>query len=143
MVTIERAEAVEQQGIVGDRYYLGLGHYSGNKIWDANVTLMEQEAHDQAEREANMDYAPECLRRNIITQNVELKSLLGHDFKIGSVVLRGTKEWPPCKYIDAMHPGKQLLQRFAHSAGIGATVIQGGSFSVGDPIEDLGESPKA
>lgn len=142
MVAIHRAEVVGEKGIVGDRYYLGLGHYSGDKIWDANVTLIEQEAHDEARREANRAYAPDCLRRNIITQNVELKSLLGHDFKIGSVVLRGTKEWPPCKYIDAMHPGQELLRHFAKSAGIGATVIQSGSIQVGDVIADLGKSPK-
>ena len=140
MVSKDSVDAEADKGLVGDRYYLGLGHYSGDKIWDANVTLIEQEAHDAVREDPAGPVATECLRRNIITQNVELKSLLGHHFRIGSVTLRGTKEWPPCKYIDAQLPGKEVLRRFAKSAGIGATVVQGGSFQVGDVIEDLGPS---
>ena len=98
-------------------------------------TLIEQEAYDVASEGADESFSTDCLRRNLVTQNVDLESLIGQDFKVGTVVLRGTKAWPPCKYVDSLNPNRELLKRFAKSAGIGATVLLSGEIKVGEAID--------
>lgn len=137
---VNQVEAVEGKGLVGDRYYLGKGYYTGDKVWDANVTLISQEAHDAASAGAEEAFTTDCLRRNIVTQGIDLHALVGADFQIGSAVLRGTKIWPPCDYINSQNPGRDVLKKFAKSAGIGATVVKSGHFGVGDEIALLGDS---
>lgn len=137
---VESAEAVADKGLVGDRYYLGKGYYSGDKIWDANVTFMELEAFEEASKEMDEPFSTDCLRRNIVTQGVDLHSLLGVKFKIGDAVFEGWKIWPPCNYINSLNPNRDVLKKFAKTAGIGANVVQSGHFSVGDAIEVVTDS---
>lgn len=137
---VNEIEAVEGKGLVGDRYYLGKGYYTGDKVWDANVTLISQEAHDAANEGLEKEFTTDCLRRNIVTQGIDLHALVGVDFRIGTAILRGTKIWPPCDYINSLNPGRDLLKKFAKSAGIGATVLTSGHFRVGDEITVLSDS---
>ena len=137
MTSCEQVRAVEQRGLEGDRYYLGKGYYSGDKIWDANVTLIESEAYQAANVGTDEPFSTDCLRRNIVTRGLDLSQLLGQHFLIGDAVLLGTKRWPPCSYIDGMHSGRGLLRRFAKSAGIGATVVRTGRIALGDEIRIL------
>lgn len=135
--SVEEIEAIENKGLVGDRYYLGKGYYTGDKVWDAHVTLIEQEAHDAASSQVAEPFATDCLRRNVVTQGIDLMSLIGSQFQIGDAIFEGTKFWPPCSYINSLNPGRDVLKKFAKSSGIGANVVRSGIFRVGDEIRTL------
>ena len=133
----ESIQAVAGRGLEGDRYYLGTGYYSGDKVWDAHVTLMEQEAVDAVNAAQDKKFTAEMLRRNIITKNVRIKDLIGKRFRIGDAVFEGWKEWPPCNYVAGMNDCQELLKHFAQSSGIGASILETGEIRAGDSIEIL------
>ena len=43
---------------------------------------------------------PELFRRNIVVRGIELKSLIGHRFRIGEALLEGTGPCTPCSRMD-------------------------------------------
>jgi MOSC domain-containing protein YiiM len=135
-----RIEAIAGQGLAGDRYATGKGFYTGVKVWDAHVTLIEREAFDHLATNDGVVFDPAELRRNLITRGVELESLIGKTFKIGDqAVFRGRKAWPPCMHLAKLSGRREILRCFASQGGIGADVVVGGQISVGDPILLLSE----
>ena len=86
-----QAEVVPGRGIVGDRYYLGEGTYSKNPGPDREVTLIEVEALDALKRECDITLEPEKSRRNLLTRDVPLNHLVGREFLVGDVLLRGLR----------------------------------------------------
>lgn len=135
MVSHDSIRAEAGRGLVGDRYCLGTGFYSGDVVWDADVTLIAQEAFDAVNEGHNANFEPQSLRRNIVTKNISVKGLIGRKFRIGSVLLEGTKEWPPCGYIAGLNGTQDVIRYFAHSAGVGASVLEDGEMRIGDVIE--------
>jgi MOSC domain-containing protein YiiM len=134
MTACETIEAIAGKGLAGDRYAIGSGYYSGDTAWDANVTLIQQESFDAINKGHTTNFTCEMLRRNIVTRNVKLISLVGRTFRIGDVVLKGVKEWPPCNYLAKMNDSWELKHYFAHCAGIGAIVVHGGTLNINDEI---------
>jgi len=137
MQEVSRVEAIAGKGLAGDRYCEGKGYYTGDPIWDANVTLIAEEAFDAINTEQGEQYDPRMLRRNLVTQGIDLKQLIGKQFRIGDVVLRATKEWPPCSYVSRLNDRPLLIKHFARDGGIGANVVEGGVIQAGDAIEVL------
>jgi MOSC domain-containing protein YiiM len=137
MVPSESIEAVTGKGLAGDRYALGTGVYSGDPAWDAEVTLIQQEAIDSINAEHDAAFTPEMLRRNLVTRNIDIQELYGREFKIGSATFRGVKDWPPCSYIAKLNNSAELPKYFARCAGIGAIVVTSGTIRAGDEIELL------
>ena len=136
MIQLDGCEMIAGKGIAGDRYADGKGFYSGVKEWDAHVTLIEGEAIDAVNTGSDEVITPEMLRRNLVTDDIRLDSLVGKPFKIGeNVVLEGRKKWPPCRYIVKLNDKPEILKYFAYAGGIGANVIVGGSIKTGDQIE--------
>lgn len=129
---------VTPTGLTGDRYATGKGFYSGDAEWDASVTLIQREPFDELLSQLGMAVEPQQLRRNLVTKNISLKSLIGRDFQIGTtVVLRGRKEWPPCLHIMQLSGIGKAINYLANQCGIGADVLVGGTIRVGDPIVAL------
>jgi MOSC domain-containing protein YiiM len=123
-------------GLEDDRYATGKGFYSGMSEWDAHVTLIAQEPFDALATEQGVHLDPKELRRNLITRDVDLLSLIGKRFRIGDqVVLYGRKLWPPCKHIVELSGRPEIFKlRIAKKCGIGADVLVGGQIKVGDAI---------
>jgi MOSC domain-containing protein YiiM len=61
-------KAVVGQGLEGDRYFNGTGHWSKHPGVSREVTLIEIEAIEALEREKNIAIAPGAARRNVVTQ---------------------------------------------------------------------------
>jgi MOSC domain-containing protein YiiM len=128
--------AIAAIGLEGDRYSLGTGYYSGVSEWDAQVTLMAIEPFEALERDHACILDPIILRRNLITRGIDLKSLIGREFKVGpEVVLRGRKAWPPCSYIVQRSGRTEIFRYLSRDSGIGADVVVGGRITIGDSIE--------
>ncbi|TWU48991.1 MOSC domain protein [Rubripirellula tenax] len=134
MVAVDSVSAVAGRGLLGDRYYTGTGYYSDIAGWGAQVTLIQSEAIQAVNTGYDTDFAGSMLRRNIVTQNIKLDSLIGKTFRCGHAILRGTKPFPPCAHLAYLLGRKEVLKCFAYCGGIGADVVGGGDISVGDSI---------
>ena len=135
MVSVESVSAIAEQGLEGDRYFLGNGFYSDKEGWGANVTLIESEAINAVNVGHSTDFTAAMLRRNLVTSGIRLNSLIGRDFHCGGAILHGTKPFPPCMHLAYLLGRSDVLKYFAYCSGIGARVVFGGQICAGDHIE--------
>jgi len=134
MRSIARAEFVEGLGIAGDRYLAGSGTFSPTaKKPSQEVTLVEAEEVDAFNATGAAKLRPEDLRRNLITRGIRLNDLVGVEFAVGGVVLKGIRLCEPCNYLAGLTTGT-ILPGLAHRAGLRASIVSGGVASVGDAI---------
>ncbi len=136
MVTLESVEAVTGKGLAGDRYFHRVGTYSERPGSGRQVTLIEAEA---IAREAGVQLAPAASRRNVTTRGVPLNHLVGRRFRVGDVVLEGTRLGEPCQHLESLTtPG--TLKALVHRAGLRADIVAGGMIRVGDVVRPEPES---
>ena len=135
MVAVDSSRTIADMGLDGDRYATGKGFYSDKEGWGANVTLIQAEAIAAVNKGYSTDFTGAMLRRNIVTSNVKLDTLIGRDFRCGTTVLHGTKPFPPCAHLAYLLGRREVLKYFAYCGGIGATVVADGHINIGDRIE--------
>lgn len=133
MVRLEQVAAVAGKGLAGDRYFHRTGTYSDRAGSGRQVTLIELESMEALAREAQIDLPPDASRRNITTRDVPLAHLVGRRFRVGDVVLEGTRLCEPCQHLESLtKPG--VLKALVHRAGLRADIVVGGTIRVGDPV---------
>ena len=133
MVERDAARLVEGVGIEGDRYATARGTYSHKPNPDRQVTLIEMEALDALSRDHGIDLPPHETRRNLTTGGVPLNHLVGRDFRVGDVVLRGARLNVPCQYLEDLL-GKKVFKPLIHRSGLNCIIVQGGTIRPGDMI---------
>lgn len=141
MEELVEAECVAGRGIVGDRYYNGLGTYSP-KPDTREVTLIEQEALDALSRndpplqQGPITLEPRDHRRNLTVKGVPLNHLVGRRFRVGDVILRGGRLNFPCKYLEELL-GLPVFLPLYNRSGLNCSIERGGIIRPGDEIELL------
>ncbi len=96
MTAVDEVRAVPGRGLEGDRYFLGAGTYSDRPEPSREVTLIESEALDALARDYGHKLPGGASRRNITTAGIALNHLMGHEFQVGAVKLRGIRLCEPC-----------------------------------------------
>lgn len=133
---VQQVEAVAGHGLVGDRYYMKEGSFSAKDGPDREVTLVESEALEALAREDDLSLDPLKTRRNLVTKDVPLNHLVGREFLVGDVLLRGIRLCEPCGHLEALTvPGVQKGLR--HRGGLRAQIVKGGTLRTGDVIRPL------
>ena len=117
---VQEAVAISNQGLEGDR--------SCKPGALRQVLVMDKETLDE------MELKPGLIKENITTTGLDLsQTKAGQVFFIGNdVTMEIVGECEPCGKMDAIRQG--LQERLNHRRGMLATVINGGSFKVGDSI---------
>ncbi|WP_049998973.1 MOSC domain-containing protein [Halococcus sediminicola] len=139
METVEGIEAVERQGLRGDRYMKGTGYYSG--MDECEVTLIESEAIEEIRDDYDIDLSDGRHRRNIVTRGVSVQDLLDQEFRIGEATFEGTRPRPPCAHVEQVADESGVARALKnHRGGICVSVVGGGELRVGDELEVLGET---
>ena len=133
MRPLETAEAVAGRGLAGDRYADGAGTWSKSSGPHRQVTLVEAETLEALARDHDIDADPAATRRNLLTEGVPLNHLVGREFTVGGVRLRGVKLCEPCAHVERVS-GKPLMRPLLHRGGLNAEVVEGGTLRVGDPV---------
>jgi MOSC domain-containing protein YiiM len=119
LMPLERAVAVENRGIDGDRHSL-----PGNR---RAVLFVEQEVLDR------FDLAPGDVREQVTVSGLALHELVfGSRIEIGEALFEVAGPCAPCERIEELRPG--LQQAMEGQRGRFVRVVRGGSFRVGDPI---------
>lgn len=101
ILEVPQIQCVAGRGVRGDRYFDFKESYKGQ------ITFFALEVYDALCRELGVRDKPlSAFRRNVITADVDLNTLIGREFQIQSVLFRGTEECRPCYWMDqAFAPG--------------------------------------
>jgi hypothetical protein len=125
------------RGIVGDRYFDGTGTFSASEKHGQELTLIEGEALD-ALREGGVHLSPADARRNVVTRGIDLNSLVGQEFQIGTARCIGRRLCEPCSHLQRL-TGTALLRPMVHRGGLRADILTSGIAHVGDTITAAGQ----
>jgi MOSC domain-containing protein YiiM len=130
----DSVRAVPGRGLEGDRYFLGLGTFSPipHKP-DYEVTLIQKEHIENFQVASALPFTSKHARRNLVSEGVDLNSLVGKDFDVGSVRLRGIRLCEPCNHL-AKSSFPAVLQGLVHKGGLRAQILSEGVIHVGDPL---------
>jgi MOSC domain-containing protein YiiM len=130
------SEAVPGRGLRGDRYYLQQGTFSKPGQPDREVTLIEIEAIEALERECKLTLHAGGARRNLVTRGVPLNHLVGQEFQVGEVVLRGIRLCEPCGHLESLTV-KGVKDGLCHRGGLRAQILRGGILRAGDVVRPI------
>lgn len=133
-VAVEQVNAVAGRGLEGDRYFNKTGTYSETPGSGREVTLIAIEEIEALARDTGIDLQPGESRRNITTRGVALNDLVDKDFRIGAVILRGTRLCEPCAHLEATVAKPGILKSLVHRAGLRCDIVSGGTIRVGDDV---------
>ncbi len=133
MTSIRQVRAVVGKGLEGDRYANQLGTYSKDPGSGRDVTLIEVEAIEALKRDYHVELDAGESRRNIVTQGISLNHLVDKEFRVGEVVLRGTRLCEPCAHMEKLTV-KGALRGLIHRGGLRAEIVKGGTIRVGDSV---------
>lgn len=133
---VPQAKAVPGRGLEGDRYFEGVGTYTGYDETGEALTLIEAEAIEALPSEDGIVLSPEQTRRNVVTRGISLNDLVGKRFRIGPVECRGVRLCEPCAHLEGLtQPG--VLEALVHRGGLNADILTEGEIAVGDAIVPL------
>jgi MOSC domain-containing protein YiiM len=124
------------RGLEGDRYFRGEGTFSMPAGPDREVTLIEAEALEAMALECKLEVLPAAARRNLLTRGVPLNHLVGKEFKVGGVVLRGMRLCEPCGHLEKLTV-QGVQEGLCHRGGLRAQIVTGGQLRQGDAIEPV------
>ena len=122
--------AVAGRGLEGDRHFDRDTH---------DLTLIEAEAIEGLARERGIELGPGDPRRQVVTRGVGLNDLVGKRFLVGEVLCEGEELCHPCRHMEKLtQPG--VLKGLAGRGGLCARIVEGGTISVGDRVEECSPS---
>src|SRR5918996_1758882 len=133
MRSITSARAVAGKGLEGDRYFNELGTYSNQPGSGREVTLIEIEAIEALKRDYQIELDAGRARRSIVTEGIPLNHFVEKKFKIGAVILRGTRLCEPCAHMEKLTV-KGAMRGLIHRGGLRAEIVKGGTICVSDTI---------
>ena len=134
MALCQEVRAVPGKGLEGDRYFLGGGTFSPQpQKPDFELTLIEQERIEAFAKESGRPFNALHARRNLVTEGVALNDLVGEEFWIGDVRIRGTRLCEPCNHL-AKISFPETLKGLIHQAGLRAQILSEGVIHIGDLI---------
>jgi MOSC domain-containing protein YiiM len=136
---LARGHAVPGRGLEGDRYFLGEGTFSKAHEPDRELTLIEMESIEALARDYGVPLDAGRSRRNLVTRGVALGHLVGKEFLVGEVRLRGIRFCEPCGHLEKLtKPGVE--KGLVHRGGLRAQILTEGVLQTGDPIQVLDDA---
>jgi len=133
LVEVPQIACVAGHGIRGERFYDYRDNYKGQ------ITFFSLDVFEKLTRHFGLtDKSPGALRRNVIVSGVDLNELIGEEFSIQGVRLRGTAHCKPCYWLDqAVVPGTEKF--LEGNGGLRAQILSDGVIAVGDALLVLAE----
>jgi MOSC domain-containing protein YiiM len=129
----EQVRAVPRRGLEGDRNYRA-PPAPPHEDPGGEVTLFEAEVAEAVRRDHGLEFEPSDSRRNLITAGIRLNALVGREFQVGEVRLRGVELCEPCLHLTKQYGEPRLLRALVHRGGLRAAILSAGVIRVGDPV---------
>ena len=127
----ETVELIASKGIIGDRYF----HDFNNDR--EQITLIESENIDYYNNafKTNLKYLD--FRRNIVTKDIELNSLIGKTIQVGKIKLKVNDLCRPCKNLQNRLGQSNIIKEFLKRGGLRCEILTSGFINIGDKIINL------
>lgn len=132
MQSVQQVKAIPGVGLDGDRYALKQGTFYKPEP-DYELTLIEVEAIEAIKREYEVSMPAGDARRNVVTRGVALNHLVGREFSIGDVKIRGIRLCEPCSHLQALTE-LPVIKALRHRGGLRAQILSAGIIRVGDVV---------
>jgi MOSC domain-containing protein YiiM len=118
---VAQIECVAGRGIQGDRFFDYSDDYKGQ------ITFFSMEVfRDVCGRLGVQGLPPSAVRRNVMTEGVDLNELIGKRFRLQGVEFEGICECKPCYWMDrAISPGAEELLK--GRGGLRAKILSSGT----------------
>ena len=129
MKNVNSVESIAGRGLLDDR------HFKVGNEKKSQVTLIEIENINYYNQISKTNIPPKDFRRNIITEGVELNKLVGSEFFIGEVKVKGHDLCRPCKYLQKSLNQKNLVKELLRKGGLRCEILISGKISIGDKIK--------
>ncbi len=122
---VEEMECVAGHGIRGDRFFDYEPDYKGQ------ITFLSGEVFDEVCRTlAAGPRTPGVTRRNVITEGIDLNTLIGRRFTVQGIEFEGVCECSPCYWMDrAIAPGAE--EALKGRGGLRARILTSGVLRAG------------
>jgi MOSC domain-containing protein YiiM len=126
LVEVPMIECVAGHGIRGDRFYDYRDNYKGQ------ITFFSFETFEKLANHFGLtNKSAGTVRRNVIVSGINLNDLIGEEFAIQGVQLRGTAHSKPCYRMNhAVADGAEEFLR--GNGGLRAQILSDGVIAVGD-----------
>ena len=133
MNSVDEVRAVAGRGLEGDRYFSQEGTFSKASGGGREITLIEAEAIEGLERDYGTKIEYKDARRNIVTRGVALNHLVGKEFRVGEVAMRGIRLCEPCNHLASL-TNEKVKPGLVHRGGLRGEILSDGTIRVGDSI---------
>ena len=133
--SVKQVRAIPGAGLEGDRYATQKGTYS-QPLPDYELTLIESEAIEALKRDYHIELTAGDPRRNLVTRGVPLNHLVGREFRIGEVKVRGIRLCEPCNHLETL-TGRPIIKGLRHRGGLRAQILTAGTIRVGDVVRGI------
>ena len=128
---INEIEVLSGKGILGDRHFRD---YTGHK---GQITLIEKENIDYYNNKYKTKIPYIDFRRNIVTEGIQLNSLIEKEIEIGTIKILPYQLCAPCLHLEQMVNGKDIIKEFLRRGGLRCEVLISGKVKIGDKIKIL------
>lgn len=136
MQEVKEIKAIAQLGLEGDRYAGEKGAWSKSKRRVIRqVSLIEQDAIDETPAKLETDFLTQDTRRNIVVKNFPLNGLIGKEFLVGPVRMRGVELCDPCQRPSQLSGKPGFENKFHGRGGLRAEILTSGIIRIGDEIK--------
>jgi MOSC domain-containing protein YiiM len=130
METLEQADVSDQTGVARD---------SRGKPGERTVTVISARAWREVCTELGEEIPWTTRRANLLVDDIDLPRSDGPVIEVGKVRLKVMTEVNPCSRMDEQVAGLTAALTPEWRGGVGCTVLQGGSISIGDPVTIVGD----
>ena len=128
---ISEIEVLSGKGILGDRHFHDYNNHKGQ------ITLIEKENIDYYNNKYKSKIPYTDFRRNIVTEGIELNSLVKKEIEIGTIKILPYELCKPCLHLEQMVSGKDIIKEFLRRGGLRCEVLVSGKVKIGDKIKIL------
>ncbi len=123
-------------GLEGDRYALGKGRFqslrSRQKI--RHITFIALEAILETNSKLSINFETSETRRNIVTQDIDLNTLIDREFRIGDALFKGTELCEPCPVPGSLTNKPGFKNAFNNRGGLRAEILESGLITINSLI---------
>jgi len=125
IISVDSVECVAGSGLRGDRFFDHKKNYQGQ------ITFFSWEVYKMLCSSLNVyDKSSDVFRRNIVTRDIDLNTLIGKKFELQSIQFEGVTECSPCHWMDqAFAPGAE--KQLKGQGGIRARILSNGILKTG------------
>ncbi len=141
MIQLTQAEIIAGEGIVGDRYALGIGAFSKSTPKIRHVSLIALSATETANSQLlsrhQLVFDQGDTRRNIVISGIsedELNGLVGKTFYLGGLAFKGTELCEPCQRPANLLKRPDFLNAFEGRGGLRAQALESGYLAPGSTL---------